>query len=375
MTSEAEERKVSIETLYPKVTEAIMDAQELRAHGDPAASGAYLEVSRLEEQIAAILPASDMEGAVARRGAVRAASTAGDHERAIMLATRYAGEGDTPAILREELREIMERAGIDRSRIENALAQPAPTLAESLFPIRVGEDDRLHLAPPPIAPESESDPGAFYGAIRETLTRFAALLAPRSDGASMKLARLAQRALDAAPEQIEECHTLRLNRALQQMLFGVDSRELALGPQEISTLADIDRHFELLPMIFPALADFRKATSYDRFVSPPPQVKQIIVGLLDGGAAEDAVVHHELAASLRMAASSVAHAPDVTALAPEREKVWAAADAYLGADIQIEALETVSDREKRRGGKWRAFHKKIARPPELEEWRSRNVAA
>lgn len=369
--------EAAIETLYPRVTAAIMRAEAMEPRDGAEARAAQREVSRLEEEIAGLLPPSDIEGALARRGAVRAALAAGDQDRAETLAGCYAREADTPAILREELREIMEAAGVDRHRIERALAPPASTLAESLFPICVGEDDRLHLAPAPLAAEGENDPSALYDAIRETLSRLAALLVPRGDGASSKLARLTQRAMDAAPEQIEACHPLALNSALRQLsvFFRLDSNETALGPNEMSTLADIDRQFELLPAIFPRLADFRKATRYDRFVSPPPQVKQIVVSMLDGAAAEDTVVDNELAASLRLASSAVARAPEAMPLAPDREKVWEAADAFLGADIQIEALENVSDNEKRRGGKWRDFHKKIARPPELEEWRRRNIAA
>ena len=83
---------MSIESLYPLVSEAIRRAEQLEDLGAPEACSAYLEVSRIEERIAELLPASDAEGALARDSAVQAALAAGDQTRAEELAARFAAE-------------------------------------------------------------------------------------------------------------------------------------------------------------------------------------------------------------------------------------------------------------------------------------------
>jgi hypothetical protein len=85
---------MTIELLYPLVTEAIRRAETLEDLQAPGARVAYLDVSILEEQVAEVLPASDPEGAVARRGAVRAALSANEQDRARQLAERYLAEAD-----------------------------------------------------------------------------------------------------------------------------------------------------------------------------------------------------------------------------------------------------------------------------------------
>ncbi len=73
---------MNLETLYPLVTEAIRRAEVLDELGAPGAQHAYLDVSLLEERIANLLPVSDAEGAIARRGAVSAAIAAHEFRRA-----------------------------------------------------------------------------------------------------------------------------------------------------------------------------------------------------------------------------------------------------------------------------------------------------
>ena len=102
----------SLDMLYPLITGAIMDAERLQAKGDPAAGRAHLEVSRLEEQAAELLPASDLEGGLARSSAVSAAIDGGDPSRALSLAARYLAEPDVSQILREDLTEILTNAGL-----------------------------------------------------------------------------------------------------------------------------------------------------------------------------------------------------------------------------------------------------------------------
>jgi hypothetical protein len=93
----------SLAELYARVTDAIHRSEELSAQGRARdATIAYLEVSRLEEQIAELLPADDPEGALARQGVVTAALDAGDVTRAIERARFYVrAEGLSPAFKAE----------------------------------------------------------------------------------------------------------------------------------------------------------------------------------------------------------------------------------------------------------------------------------
>lgn len=101
---------MSADLYYPLVTEAIRRAETLEDLRAPGTSAAYLDVSLLEEKIAETLPASDPEGAVARRGAVRAAVSAGDLERVRTLTERFLAEDEVDAELREELLDLARQA-------------------------------------------------------------------------------------------------------------------------------------------------------------------------------------------------------------------------------------------------------------------------
>jgi len=101
---------MSIEFLYPLVTEAIQRAETLEDLGAPGARQAQLDVSLLEEKIAELLPASAPEGALARRGAVRAALAAGEHDRARQLTEQFLAEAETDAGLRTDLLNLLEHA-------------------------------------------------------------------------------------------------------------------------------------------------------------------------------------------------------------------------------------------------------------------------
>ena len=99
---------MSIEDLYPRVTEAIERAQALEDAGDvDACRLAYREVSIIEEAIAAERPSSTIQGDVARCGAVSAALKSGDDARARELARRYLDE-NLPPKTREYLLELIE---------------------------------------------------------------------------------------------------------------------------------------------------------------------------------------------------------------------------------------------------------------------------
>lgn len=101
---------MSIEVLYPLITEAIRRAETLEDLHAPGAVSAYLDLSLLEERAAEILPASDPEGALARRGAVRAALAAKELTRAQQLAERFLAEAGTDDDLRAELQGFAEQA-------------------------------------------------------------------------------------------------------------------------------------------------------------------------------------------------------------------------------------------------------------------------
>jgi hypothetical protein len=101
---------MNLDALYQRVTEAILNAEPFEMKGPSVeAAQASLTVSFVEEEIAATLPATDEEGAIARRGAVRAALTAGLPTRAKELAERYMAEPGAPPELLDQLREMALR--------------------------------------------------------------------------------------------------------------------------------------------------------------------------------------------------------------------------------------------------------------------------
>lgn len=99
---------MSTDLLNTLVTGAIWRAEQLEEHGVASVPLAWTEVSTLEEELAKALPASDSEGRIARRGAVRAALRAGDFARAQALVERYRAEKDAPRALRAALRQLLE---------------------------------------------------------------------------------------------------------------------------------------------------------------------------------------------------------------------------------------------------------------------------
>ena len=101
---------MNIDTLYPLVTEAIRRAEALEDLHAPEARRAFSEVSRLEEHIASLLPLSDYEGVIARRGAVRAAINAHEFDRAQELAARFEGEDGVDDTLATDLAALKEQA-------------------------------------------------------------------------------------------------------------------------------------------------------------------------------------------------------------------------------------------------------------------------
>ena len=101
---------MDVESLYPLVTEAIRRAEVLADLNAPGVRSAHLDVSLLEERIAGFLPASDPEGAIARRGAVRAAIEAHEFQRARQLADQFTSQDGVSDALRATLHQLADEA-------------------------------------------------------------------------------------------------------------------------------------------------------------------------------------------------------------------------------------------------------------------------
>jgi hypothetical protein len=95
-------------TLNALVTGAIWRAEQLEVHGLPSVR-AWAEVSSIEEKLAEVLPVTEPEGRIARRGAVRAALKASDYARAEALARGYGGEHGAPRSIKSALRQILDQ--------------------------------------------------------------------------------------------------------------------------------------------------------------------------------------------------------------------------------------------------------------------------
>lgn len=116
---------MDLEFLYPLISETIRRAETLEDAGAPGAKSAYLDLSLLEERVAEVLPAADPEGALARRGAVRAALAAGDLARARRLTERFLAERDADAGSSTEIAQLLEQA-------ERATAARFPRVAAGI---------------------------------------------------------------------------------------------------------------------------------------------------------------------------------------------------------------------------------------------------
>ncbi len=97
-----------VNELNQEVTGAIYFVDQLTDRESAGARAVYARISRLEEEIATLVPASKVEGAFARRGAVRAAMDAGDERRATDLAATYVRDGASET-LAQELHELLKR--------------------------------------------------------------------------------------------------------------------------------------------------------------------------------------------------------------------------------------------------------------------------
>ena len=106
------------------VSIAIRRAEVLEDVNSPTAQEAWLEVLAYEERLAAITPATDIAGGIARAGAVHAALAAGRREEAEQLAQRYRSDPSLPAARRKAIERAFEEDN-------KQLAAHFPALAKS----------------------------------------------------------------------------------------------------------------------------------------------------------------------------------------------------------------------------------------------------
>lgn len=121
---------MTLDDLNPRLTNAIVQAESLPA-GSREAWEAFHDVSALEESIAKIAPADDLEGEIARLGAVTAALSAGEPLRALQLAGCYLAEDVAPEVA-QNLRELMKEADEELVRA----ASDEPTVEPVTFTLR-----------------------------------------------------------------------------------------------------------------------------------------------------------------------------------------------------------------------------------------------
>jgi len=121
---------MSLDELNHRVTNAIVRAESLPA-GSREAWEAFHDVSALEESIAALVPPGDIEGEIARLGAVTAALSAGEPLRALQLAERFLAESLAPEIA-GKLHQLIEEA---EAEIVRAVSDE-PTVMPVTFTLR-----------------------------------------------------------------------------------------------------------------------------------------------------------------------------------------------------------------------------------------------
>lgn len=106
---------MEVDILNTLVSGAIWRAEQSDELGLETARSAWKEVSKLEEEIAKLMPVKDAEGRISRRGAVRAALRAEDPVRAQDLVKRYAAEDGAPRALGTDLRKMLKASANELS--------------------------------------------------------------------------------------------------------------------------------------------------------------------------------------------------------------------------------------------------------------------
>ncbi len=157
---------VDIKTLYSLVTEAIRKSEVLAEINAPGARAAYLDVSLLEERIASLIPASEDEGAIARRGAVSAAIDAHEFTRAQELAAQFLGEDGIDSALRVNLADLQAEASAMADQ-DNRSADTAarPSVGHGV----ASPDGQVLMGLPPVV--GGTLPDVLAGALRNTAVR------------------------------------------------------------------------------------------------------------------------------------------------------------------------------------------------------------
>jgi hypothetical protein len=121
---------MNLDDLSRSVTDAILRAESLPPCSWDA-QALFREVSEIEEAIAAIVGAKDVEGEIARLGAVSAALSAGEALRAMQLAVLYLRD-DLSDSSRSKLEELLKQADAE---IESAAAD-GPNVLPVTFRLR-----------------------------------------------------------------------------------------------------------------------------------------------------------------------------------------------------------------------------------------------
>jgi len=124
---------MTVDELNKQVTEAIFDAELSEANSEPARVIAqkYLAVSEIEQKLAALLEAPTNQGAIARRGVVRAALRARAWGRALYWAGVYADDPAAPDDLVAALNELAREAEREIETLQGSAplaVMPVPVL-------------------------------------------------------------------------------------------------------------------------------------------------------------------------------------------------------------------------------------------------------
>lgn len=121
---------MELDDLNARVTEAILRAERLPAGSDQAQE-AFREVGRIEESIADLVPAHDLEGEIARLGAVTAALSAAEPLRALLLVDRYL-TGDVSPEAAAKLEALRAEADAELAEV----ASKAPPVRSVKYTLR-----------------------------------------------------------------------------------------------------------------------------------------------------------------------------------------------------------------------------------------------
>jgi hypothetical protein len=121
---------MNLAELNRRVTDAITIAEGI-PKDSPESWTAFREVSMLEEEIARLTSADDVEGEIARLGAVAAALSANEPLRAVQIGQRYLAE-DLAADIKSKLAAMLDEANKAISTLaEDLTVQPVKFTLEA----------------------------------------------------------------------------------------------------------------------------------------------------------------------------------------------------------------------------------------------------